>query len=340
MSDLSFLNPERIHWLWFALGFTGMLWLLERRAQKVLEAFVSSAMLESLARRVSPTRRAARLACILCCGTLAVLALMRPQSAALAAGLGGPEVKAELMVLLDVSRSMLAEDAVPSRLERAKAELRDLLRALPNHRVGLIAFAGRAVVLCPMTTDHSFFRLVLDDAGPSSVSRGGTRIAAGLEKAMRGFTPGPSAKLLVLVTDGEDHDGYAEEAATEAAALGARIVAIGFGDEGGSALRITDPLTGARETIKDRSGKVVRSRLDGETLRKLTQATRGIYVPAGVGVLDLESIVARHLEPLIDGGQQRSAPARQERARPFIIAALLALVASALFGTRRRKEPS
>jgi Ca-activated chloride channel family protein len=240
------------------------------------------------------------------------------------------------MVLLDVSKSMLAEDAAPNRLERAKAEIRDFVRALPGDRIGLIAFAGRASTLCPLTPDQGFFRLVLETASPHSVSRGGTRIGDAVRKALEAFTPGPGAKAILLVTDGEDHDSYPLEAAKQAREAGVRVVTIGFGEEQGAEIPITDPKTGDRAPLRDRAGQVVRSRLDGATLREIALATGGAYVPAGVGVLDVEGIVRAHIEPLIRAaGASATRVVRAERYQPFAVGALACMLLSVLLGAFR-----
>ncbi|HVY62130.1 MAG TPA: VWA domain-containing protein, partial [Planctomycetota bacterium] len=270
-----FLHADRIHLLWAALALLLLIIGLERRGSGQLSRFIQPAMADRLAIRPSAGRRRWRVAAVGAALALGVVALMRPQSRAASEAVESRDASAEVMVLLDVSKSMLAEDAAPNRLERAKAEVRDLVRALPGHRVGLIAFAGRASVLCPLTPDAGFFRLVLETANPGSVTRGGTRIGDAIRKALDGFTPGPGAKAIVLVTDGEDHDSYPVEAAKAAKDQGVRIVSIGFGDEKGAEIPITDPKTGERAPLKDRTGQVVRSRLDGAALREIALTTEG-----------------------------------------------------------------
>src|SRR5262249_14480030 len=158
----------------------------------------------------------------------------------------GSAFAADVMIVLDVSKSMLAEDVRPNRLERAKAEISEMARQLPGHRVGLVAFAGRAGLLCPLTPDHGLFNLGLRGGDTSSVSRGGTRIGEALRVATKGFPSGPGAKLVVLITDGEDHDSYPLEAAKTAKGEGVKIIAVGLGSEEGSPITLTDPRTGAK----------------------------------------------------------------------------------------------
>ncbi len=333
MLDLDLAHPERVHLLWAVAALLAALLALDARGRDALDRFVSSAMQRRLAVGPSRLRRVLRIALVALALVLAVIALLRPQSRS-TESTEAREATAEVMVVLDVSRSMLAEDVAPSRLERAKAEVTELVAALPGHRVGLIAFAGRASVLCPLTPDRGFFRLVLRTAGPDAVTRGGTEIGTALRAAIEGFEPGGGAKLIVLLTDGEDHESYPLDAAKEAAAAGVRIVSIGFGDEAGSEIPIVDPDTGARESLRDRDGRVVVSRLDGETLRAIALETDGAYVPAATGVLDLESIVRRHVEPLLTAGAASAVrTVRAERYQGFLLAAMLAIVGAVLLGS-------
>jgi hypothetical protein len=171
-----------------------------------------------------------------------------------------------------------------------------------GQQVGLIAFAGKATVLCPMTPDFGFLRLILNETEPSSVGLGGTHIGDAIRKAVDGFRDaGDIHRLILLVTDGEDHDSYPLNAAKAAKEKGVKIVSIGFGDEAGSKIEVTDPVTGATSYIQDRNGQDVVSRLDGETLREIALQTDGAYIPAGTGALDLEAIYRAHIESLLRG---------------------------------------
>ena len=297
MNTLTFAAPAYAHLGWVVLALCGTLLWLQRRGGGALARFIDPAMQPRLVRRVSRHRQWLGVGLVALCGACLTLALMRPQWGETL--VESQRASAEIMVLLDVSRSMLAEDVAPNRLGRAKADLRDLLTLLDGDRVGLIAFAGRAAVLSPLTPDLGFVRLAIDDAGPHSVGRGGTRLEEPIRKALAGFGErGGAARSILLITDGEDHDSFPREAAQAAAERGIRIIAIGFGSERGSPIRITDPRTGARQLVRDGDGKVVQTRLDGELLRDMALATEGAYIPAGTGVLDLGAIHERHIAPL------------------------------------------
>jgi Ca-activated chloride channel family protein len=303
---MSFVHPAWIHLLWPALGLVALLIWLELKRGSTLDQFVSRLMQRRLAVAPSSGKRLFRAALIGVVLAGCTFALMRPQTQGGTEAMESSKMSADVMVLLDVSKSMLAEDAAPSRLERAKADVLDLAGKLKGHRVGLTAFAGRAVVLCPLTSDAAFFRMVMRGVSVRSVSPGGTRIGDGIRQAMKAFPDGPGSKLILLVTDGEDHDSNPLDAAKEALAAGVRIVTIGFGDEKGSEITLVDPDTGARKILTDRGGNVVRSRLDGETLRQIALATQGAYVPAGTAALDLESIVRDHIQPLARAAAEKS----------------------------------
>ncbi len=329
MSEFRFAQPQWIHALWGVLAFVSLLFWLDLRGSGALDQLIGNTLGQRLVRRPSVLRRRMRIVLVGLSAACLVLALMRPQLGV--RHVAAPRVGAEVMIALDVSKSMLAEDVAPSRLERAKAEIVDLLSYLEGDQVGLIAFAGRATVLAPMTPDFSFLRLVLDGAGPHSVTRGGTRLEEPIRKAVQGFGPAREAsRVILLITDGGDQDTFPLDAAKAAAEAGIVIIAIGFGDELGSEIYTTDPRTGARELVRDPAGRAVRSRLDGDLLRDLALATNGAYVPAGTGVLDLESIYRQHIAPLTIGKlDPRGKTVRDEGYQWAVLLALVFLVSSA-----------
>lgn len=244
------------------------------------------------------SRRLTAIGLLLVCLLIAVIALMRPQGRFQRTDVS--TIGAQIMVCLDVSRSMLAEDSKPNRLERAKAEIVDLLSLLDGDQVGLTAFAGNAAVMCPMTTDFGFLRLLMREIGVHSVGRGGTKLAEPIKKAIEGFGQASDiSRIVLLITDGEDQDSFPLEAAKQARERGIRIITVGFGDENGSSIEITNPETGATDFVRDESGNKVISKLDGDLLRQIALETEGVYIPAGTGSLDLESIYKEHISKLV-----------------------------------------
>jgi len=182
----------------------------------------------------------------------------------------------DVVILLDTSRSMLAEDIKPSRLERSKIAIRDLLERLQGDRIAIVTFAGNSTVKCPLTQDYAFARMVLADISTESNSRGGTMIGDAVRKATEDVFDRQSReyKDIILITDGEDHDSFPIQAAEKAAAEGIRIIAIGLGSETeGSRIPITGP--DGKKTFIKYEGQEVWSKLDADTLRKIVYETDG-----------------------------------------------------------------
>lgn len=333
MSELELAHPERVHLLWLAVLVAGFLAWRELGRSGALRGQLSAVMQRRLVVAPRRGRRLVRAAAVLGALALGVVALMQPQARGRSEMVASGRVSADIMVVLDVSRSMLADDAAPNRLARAKAEIGALVDRLEGHRVGLVAFAGRATVLCPLTPDRGFFQLVLDGVDTRSAARGGTRIGDGLRRALDAFGEG-GARVILLITDGEDQDSRPLEAAKAAAAAGVRVVSIGFGSEEGRQITVTDPATGARSVVTDGpGGPPVLSKLDGELLRQIALATRGAYVPAGTAALDLESIVSEHVAPIVQASATAAArPVPVERYPWFVLGALVLLLAVAYLG--------
>ena len=293
--ELQFAQPQLAHLIW---GFACSDWPAwsRHRAHSAAQQLVSL--------RLQPKLASAPSGAVGCCSCLPSRLWELQEHLLDATPIAGPGFSEKwacaggCRVVLDLSKSMRLR-TLPSRLERAKSEILELSVQLSGYRLGLVGFAGRASVLCPLTTDLGFFSLALNNADPSSISRGGTRIGEAIRTAVKAFGPGQSPRLMLLITDGEDHDSYPKEAAEAAKELGIHIVSIGFGSEQGSQITLTDPETGAKSALRDRDGQVVLSKLDGETLRELALMTDGAYVPAGTAALDLESIVNGHITPMV-----------------------------------------
>jgi len=303
MNDLQFVHPNVLQFSWLVLVF--LIYLYRKRIIKS-SMDMGHRLQKKLVVKTPNSSRMIQLFCIALFLMSGVVALMRPQTPGGTISLGQSQKAADIMVVLDVSKSMLAEDAAPNRLRRAKSEIAELLENLSGHRIGLVGFAGKASVLCPLTSDYGFFSLTLRNASPESISKGGTNIGEALRKGLDAFGPGQASRLIMLITDGEDHDSYPKEVALVAKEKGVRIVSIGFGSETGSQIIMTDEQTGARRALLDRDGAPVLSKLDGELLRSIALETQGAYIPAGTSALDLESIVDRHIEPIITMGTEKT----------------------------------
>ena len=318
--------------MWLALAAVIVLGVLELRSRSALGAFLSPVMQRRLTAQASLARLVARLGLILLAMLAAIGALMRPQVRGETETVTSLQATADIMFVLDTSRSMLAEDAPPNRLARAKAEIAQLVGQLEGHRVGLVAFAGRAAPMCPLTPDHSFFTTVLSTVDTRSAGRGGSRVGEAIKTAVRGFPAGAGAKLMVLITDGDDQDPYSEDAAKLARDAGIKIVAIGLGSETGSEITLTDPATGAKTKLMHEDKPVI-SKLDGDRLRKIALVTEGAYIPVGILAVDLQSIMKTHVAPMVNAAvasAQRVIPA--ERYTWLVLASLGLLLAALWVG--------
>lgn len=261
-------------------------------------------------------------------GLLLVAALCRPQWGEVSVRQENPG--RDFLFALDVSRSMLADDLAPRRLAAAKQAIARLLPELQGDRLGLLAFAGTAFLVCPLTQDQDAFARALEEAGPDSLPLGGSNLAAALNEAQRALSSG-AGKTLILLTDGEDHAGGAPEAARALAAAGITLHVVGVGAPAGGLLPLE---TG--DFVRDRQGALVRSRLDAATLAALAQAGGGRLMNLGQDALALQRL---HDETLSRQAlQTRSGERRvlQERFQIPLGLALALLVLAELLPNRRR----
>jgi len=245
----------------------------------------------------------------------------------------------DLYVLIDVSRSMLASDVPPSRLARAKADVAALVNRLNGERVGLIAFAGQAVVKCPLTVDYDAFRRSLDELDPASAPRGGTAIGDALRKALEVFQARAERdQAMLLITDGDDQQSYPLEAAAVAAERHVTIFTVGLGDADQGA-RVPQGADSA--SFVEYEGQQVWSKLDSSLLKDIALKTNGVYVPVGTRAYDLGELYVDHLQGRRGGdGAHQQRIRRSERFQPFLALALFALVADLCTARYRMAPPS
>jgi Ca-activated chloride channel family protein len=252
-------------------------WWSWRERQRLMAQFIQTRLLASLTVGISPTRQKIRLACLVMATICLIATLARPQL-----GFDWEEVKQrglDVIVAIDTSKSMLAEDIAPNRLKRAKLAALDLMQQAKSDRLALIAFAGGAFLQCPLTIDDAAFRQSVDTLDVNIIPQGGTAIAEAIDTAIASFREGDNHKALVLFTDGEDQDSGAVEAAKRAGEAGIHIYTIGIGSPEGELLRITDA-KGRTDYIRDEQGNVVKSHLNESLLREIAGATPGgFYLP-------------------------------------------------------------
>lgn len=330
-------------WLW-ALAllpvFVLLIWSAARSRRRALERFADSELVEKLTESVDLRARRWKAALrVLALGFL-VVALARPQF--------GSRVETvrsagqDVVVALDLSRSMLAEDVAPNRLERARLAILRLLRQLDGDRIGLVAFAADAFVQSPLTIDYGAAAMFLDAMSPDLMPVQGTDLGGALRVSLDALDEGArDARVVVLVTDGEHHEAdfgdFAEELG-RAVESGVQVYLVGVGSTEG----VPIPLYGEDGTrdgfLRDEEGNVVTTRLAEETFQRIVREAGATYVRAGAGGTAFEELVdeiARGEGEEIDAMQVTQF---EEQFQTFLGLALLLLVADGLISDRRRTD--
>ena len=326
-------NVQLLYWLPLALPLAWALFALLRRRRAALAQLVDPALLGVLAPAWNPARAQSRLVLRVLALALLVVALARPQW-----GFHWEDVRRQgldLLVVLDTSRSMMASDIKPTRLQQAKWGIRDLLRHLRGDRVGLVPFSGSSILQCPLTIDYAAFTMTLDDVYSGLIPRGGTAIEQALRTAIDSFPKdGAADRVVLLVTDGEDHEGDPLKLLPELKEKDIRVYTIGIGTLAGEMVPGAD---GQGAYFKDRQGQIVKTALKEDVLQKLALGTGGTYVRSAPGDTGLERVFNESINNLKRSEQEtRTAKIYEERFVWPIAAALLLLAWEALLGDRRK----
>ena len=329
------MNLAHPAWL-FALALPLILAVLAivmvrlRRSQ--WQAFAADRLRPILIKRRSPITRWISLSLLLLACICLVIALPRPHEKT-----GTREEKIlsrNVLIALDLSRSMRVQDVKPDRLSRAKIAIYELIEELPNERIGIIGFAGSSYVYAPLTVDHAAVRQTVEQIDENWATLGGSSLKDAVELAIDTLKKtGQKQNALVIFSDGEKHDGSLDEIASEAKLAGVNILAIGIGTENGDYVPNTD-FPGNR--MVDENGQPVISRLQPEVLRNLAEATNGKYATAGSGD-DIASLVKnaiKELDAFEMEGRQREV--KIEYYQWFLLPAIVFLFASIIIGTRWR----
>ena len=320
---MKFAHPAYLLLFWIIPALVFFFIYAFRKKDKLIKLFCGEALYAELvptARRGRQKLKAALLLGALC---LLLLALMQPRW-----GFQWEDITRkgiDIIVAIDVSQSMLAEDIKPNRLERAKRKVYDLCQMLEGDRIGLIAFAGTSFVQCPLTLDYGAFKIFLDYLNPDLIPVPGTAIGDAIRTAVKSFNSRErTAKALIIITDGEDHESKPFEAAQEAKKEGVRIFTIGVGQEGGAPIPLQDGSGGFK---KDERGDLVLSKLDESTLQKIALETGGSYVRSVTGDMDLNKIYKDDIRGSIEKKELRSTRKKrwEERFQWFVFAALVLL---------------
>ena len=289
-------------WLIWTLPLLALVYFYGwRKRRRILMAFARAHTLERILPAGIAARRRWCAVLVLSASLCTAVALSGPQY-----GFRWQEIQhrgIDIVIALDCSRSMLAADIQPTRLDRAKRKIYDLLNMLQGDRVGLVAFSGTAFLQCPLTIDYSAFNLFLDVLNPDYLPVGGSDLASALQSAQDAFDPGSQAeKAIILITDGE-HTGAGDPlaAAQSAKQAGVRIFTIGVGSGDGV------PVPAAKGGFKkDAGGQIVLSRLDEPLLTRIALTTGGSYVRSVAGDIDLETIYQEQIRTHMAGATVES----------------------------------
>ena len=333
------LDPGFLAPIWLLVGFVAVIAvaLLEfgawRRRRQAVRMFAASHLVATLAASVSPVKRVLKTTLLLAAVALLFAALARPHL--FYDWQDENRTGLDILFAVDCSKSMLTDDVRPSRIERAKLAIADFAERVPENRLGLIAFAGDAFLQCPLTLDHDAFQTAVRELDTDTIPRPGTDIATAIDAAVDATRSQPNnLKLLVLVTDGEDLEGRAIDAAKNAAQAGLKIYTIGVGTLAGDVIRERDEY-GAMVDHRDANGQDVVSRLDENTLRQIADVTGGAYVPLGQRGEGLATIYDRYIAPLPKQDfEERREKIRIERFEWPLAAAILFLMAEFLINDR------
>ncbi len=333
---MTFAHPN-ILWLLpvFPPALVGFFWWASRRRQQLVTKFIEARLLPKLLVGVSRQRQMFRGACVVFSVCALIVALARPQW-----GFDLQQVRhrgLDIVVAIDTSKSMLAEDIAPNRLTRAKLAALDLMQQARADRLGLVAFAGSAFLQCPLTFDDGAFRQSVEALDVNIIPQGGTAIAEAINTALAAFKEGDNYKTLVLFTDGEDQDSGALEAAQKASDAGLHIFTVGIGTTEGELLRIRDG-KGRTDYIRDAQDNVVKSHLNEDLLKQIATAAQGFYVPLR-GAKAIDTLYEKGLAPLPKTeGEEKLLKTYHERYHWPLAVAILLLIVEMMVPERKREN--
>jgi Ca-activated chloride channel family protein len=292
--DAQYGNLGQLAWLWLVGACVVAAFAAAIMQRRAAMRFATANLLHQVMPKRNNLRR--NLSTLLVTGALALMVLSLVDIRWGRVWREVPQKGIEVVFLLDVSRSMLAEDAAPNRLERAKQQIKDMVDEMTGDRVGLVVFAGDAKQQIPLTTHYDDFKQALDEVGPQNVRRGGSRLGDAIETASHTFlSKSNSHKAIVVFTDGEDQESKPLEAARRAhESTGVRIFTVGIGDIAQGA-RIPVSADNHKEFLKH-DGQTVWSKQNGDILREVATATDGAYIPAGTKQVDMASVYHKYVE--------------------------------------------
>lgn len=339
---MRFENPGVFQFLWVVVGLV-LLWIffqwqMKRRQRKIIKPTIY----DYLARNQSVNKKRVKFALRFLSMIFILIALARPQL-----GIGVIEVKSqgfEIMILVDVSNSMLSDDVKPSRLEIAQKDLEKLVDLLPGNRMGLVGFAGSAALMSPLTNDPSALKMYIDSLSPDAVSTQGTDFREALSQAEAAFERGGVSssetvrvsRVMLLVSDGEDHEAKALDKVKELKAKGISVFTVAYGTEKGGPIPERDQMGYLKGYKKDRSGQTIISAVNTQSLQMLAQAGGGQFYFATLGGDHIKQLVKDFAEQEKADFASSTATKYEEKYQYFLFIAFLFLLLD-VFLTERRK---
>ena len=331
---LRFEHPEYLYFLLLLLAIAVGLYFLNRWQRKRFAAFAGLSLLPQLAPEASIAKKFTKQIILLLAIASLILAIANPQ-----VGTRLEEVKREgidMFVVLDVSLSMKAEDIRPSRLEKAKRDVSELLHKLSGDRVGMVVFAGQAFVQFPLTSDYSAADLFLSAIDVDAVPTPGTMIGSGIDLALQSFSKdAPTQKAIVVVSDGEETEGDVQSAVDDAKKAGVRVYCVGMGTPEGGPIPVLDKNGNRIDYKHDQSNNIVLTKLDESALQQIASATGGSYHRATSGGNEIDDIFKElgALQKVEFGSKQITG--YESRYQYPLLFALLLLIAEFMISERR-----
>jgi len=335
MQLFRFANPEYLYLLLLLPAMILLFIINQVRRRNSLKKLGESALIGRLIPEISKARPVVKFIFLLVSLSAVIILLARPQF-----GSRLEEVKkqgVEVIIALDVSNSMLAEDIQPDRLTRAKQAISKLVDNLENDKIGLIVFAGDAYTQIPVTTDYISAKMFLSTINPEMVPKQGTAIGAAINLAEKSFSPGEGkSKALIIITDGENHEDDPVAEAEEAAKAGIIIHTIGIGSAEGVPVPVT--IGGRRDYLKGPDGATVITRLDEEILKKIAVSAGGNYIRASSTSIGLDEIFSDIRKMKTDELESTMYTEYNDQFQIFVVIALFFLIIEIIIMERKNRK--